>query len=208
MLRHACLQHSAAALILAFGIAAAPASAQVFIGTLSGDQEVPPADTPGSGTAIVTVSGNSMDVNVVFMDLLGPTTAAHIHCCAPPGANAGVASPVPTFPGFPAGVTSGVYHQVFDLALASFYNPAFLATHGGDPLAARDALVTAMVSGNTYFNIHTTSFPGGEIRGQLIQQSTVTPEPVSLVLLGSGLAGLGAVRRRRRRMDEEGTAER
>ena len=45
---------------------------------------------------------------------------------------------------------------------------------------------TGMVLEQSYLNIHTTSFPGGEIRGIL-----VTPEAGTLLLLSAGLAGLG-----------------
>ena len=30
---------------------------------------------------------NTMQLDVTFSGLLAPTTAAHIHCCSPPGAN-------------------------------------------------------------------------------------------------------------------------
>jgi hypothetical protein len=57
--------------------------------------------------------------------LTSTDTAAHIHCCAPLGTNAGVATTVPTFLGFPLGVTSGTYSsQVFDLTQPLIYNPA------------------------------------------------------------------------------------
>ena len=57
---------------------------------------------------------------------------AHIHCCAPLGTNAGVATTVPAFAGFPLGVTQGTYlSQLFSLEDSSFYNPAFVNMQAG-----------------------------------------------------------------------------
>jgi hypothetical protein len=45
-----------------------------------------------------------------------------------------------------------------------------------------------MAAGEAYWNIHSTTFPGGEIRGFLV----AVPEPSSLALLGLGAVGLAA----------------
>ena len=171
----------------------------LFTATLTGSQEVPPTGSPGTGTALLTIDTvtNLMTVNVAFAGLLSPTSIAHIHCCAGPGGTAIPATTVPSFPGFPVGVTTGTYLQTFDLTLASTYNPAFIAAHGGTVASAQAAFIAGLLNGLAYFNIHTTQFPGGEIRGQL----QAVPEPATLLLLSSGVVGMiGALRKRRKHM--------
>ena len=185
------------ATILLFS-AVARADQLVFTTTLTGSQEVPPSGSAGIGSALVTLDTvtNLLTVNVSFAGLGSPTIASHIHCCALPGTNAMVATAVPTFPGFPLGVTTGTYLMTFDLTLASTYNPAFITAHGGTVAGAMAAFIAGLNSGQTYLNIHTSQFPGGEIRGQL----NAVPEPASVLLLASGAMGAaGALRRRRKR---------
>ena len=49
------------------------------------------------------------------------------------------------------------------------------------------AAAQAWSAGKWYFNIHTSAFSGGEIRGF----TTVVPEPSTVVLLAGGLAAVG-----------------
>lgn len=182
-----------AALILAF---AAPASAQIIVyeAALSGSAAFPANDSLGTGLALVAVDLDQLAMRVAasFSGLTGTVTAAHIHCCVSPLAvlpTDGVATPVPTFPGFPSGVTAGFYDNTFDLTQAASYNPGFINGTPGQTIGeAMTKLLAGLHDGEAYLNIHTTAFPGGEIRGFL--QAQTVPLPAAFWFMAPALAGL------------------
>jgi hypothetical protein len=182
---------AAAAVLAVAGVAQAHQS--VYLAFLSGPNEAPPNSSPATGNVTVTVDMDmvTMRVQASFSGLLGNTTVCHIHgLTALPGVGtAGVMTQTPTFPGFPVGVTSGTYDATFDLTLASSYNPAFITASGGTVSGAMNRLIQSLDEGRAYFNLHTSQFPAGEIRGFLV------PTPGAAAVLG--MAGLVAMRRRR-----------
>ncbi|MEW6705052.1 MAG: CHRD domain-containing protein [Pseudomonadota bacterium] len=188
------------ALALALAAASAPAVAAeaVYHAVLTGSAEAPPNASPATGTAHVVFDFDTATllVQADFSGLLAGSTNAHIHCCTAEAGTgtAGAATPVPTFPGFPSGVMAGSYEQSFDMLQASSYNPAFITANGGTVADAMNALLVGLNSGTAYFNIHSTQFPGGEIRGFLAP----IPEPSTYGLMLAGLVALGAAAQRRR----------
>lgn len=157
----------------------AKADTITFTATLQGSQEVPPRNTTATGTATVVlddVTGKGT-ITVSFSGLSAAVTGGHIHCCAFPGANAGVIVP-------------------FDAALTLTANgTAGSLTNYSLTLTA--AQIAGLKNGQGYVNIHTSTFPGGEIRGQL----NAVPEPGTLLLLGAGLVSVAARLRKRRQED-------
>jgi hypothetical protein len=81
---------------------------------------------------------------------------------------------------------------LFDLTDAGSWNPAFITASGGTTAGAEAALLAGLASNQTYLNIHTTNFGGGEIRGFLV----AAPEPGTFLLAGAVLAGF-LIRRRK-----------
>ncbi len=159
-------------LLLMFAAEAAFAAVTVYnVTSLNGASESPPNASLGIGTGTITVDtvAQTMAIDVVFSGLTGATTAAHIHCCTTNASvgTAGVATTTPSFAGFPLGVTSGLFKQTLNMLDVSSYNTAFITANGGTVASAFSALLIGMNAGKSYFNLHTTTSPSGEIRSFL-----------------------------------------
>jgi CHRD domain len=120
---------------------AAPVS---FTVPLTGAQQVPPVDTPGSGSADLTYDPGTKVVtwNITFSGLSSDATMAHFHGPAASGKNGPVK----------------VWLSEKGAAVAS-------PLKGQATLSSADA--QEFVSGQMYINVHTKDHPAGEIRGQV-----------------------------------------
>lgn len=147
--------------VLVVALAGAAASAQTYNFPLSGLQEVPANASPavGQGTLIVNPVTFEYSLTVVYSGLTTPISAAHFHRAA-------------------FGVNGPVIINLGPQASPIINNGTFTASQYADLL---DELL--------YINIHTSTFPGGEIRGQIV------PAPAGFAALA--MAGLVAARRRR-----------
>ncbi len=154
--------------------AAVPAHAATFMftTTMNGANEAPANASPGTGFATVVFDDVAGTVSVTesWANLLGTVNNNHIHIASAPGGTGGVALGFGTVPA----VATGSFSATF--------TPANFA-----------ALLTGANAGLDYVNLHSTAIPGGEIRGFLAP----VPEASTLVMMLAGIAGLGALARRR-----------
>lgn len=131
--------------VLLLGASAANAVTH-FSAVLDGLQEVPPRATPasGTGTLVLNDAETEVTVHIEYTGLLGTPINGHIHEGA-----VGVAGPV-------------------RIPFVTFTSPI----DGVFPITP--AQVVALKAGNMYYNIHSSVFSPGEIRGQLTQDPVPT----------------------------------
>jgi hypothetical protein len=126
--------------------------------SLDGSQEVPPVLTAGTGTATLDLNGGQRQilVTLTFSGLTGSPDAAHIHVGGP-----GEDGPI-----------------MINLATTGFSTPHTviltsidLVLQPAEGINTFDDAINALLSGNAYVNVHTPTYPEGEIRGQVTPQT-------------------------------------
>jgi CHRD domain-containing protein len=139
------LLSSLLALLFLLGVQGAAQGQAHLTAKLTGPQEVPSVATAATGTAWLTLTSGGVSFYVTVNGLSGPIIAAHIHN-AQAGTNGGV---VRTLTGdFVGNTGTGIWTAA-----------------DAEPLTP--ALITQLMNGNCYVNVHTAANPGGEIRGQI-----------------------------------------
>jgi hypothetical protein len=150
--------------LLAAVLAAGPvlaSSGKNFTAHLSGSEEVPAADTRATGQAIFRLSsdGESLYYKLIVANIEN-VSMAHIHL-APAGVNGPVVAWL--YPGAPPpSLIPGRFSGV--LAEGTITADSLVGPLAGMSLSD---LVDAIMAGNTYVNVHTSQYPGGEVRGQI-----------------------------------------
>ena len=139
---------------------------EVFQADLAGSNEVPARDTGATGGCGFVVEGDRVEFSISTKALSGPVVGAHIHIGAA-GANGPVR--VPFIGPNLAGTNTVTPFNAPDPGI--LIDGSFGSSDVTGGLTLADVL-SAMRSGNAYCNIHTTTFPGGEIRGQIRQVDT------------------------------------
>ncbi len=123
-----------------------------FLALLNGANERPtPNTSTGSGAASIAVNGNTINYTVAYQGITGAPTGLHIH--SPGGIN----------------VTAPISVDLLTTpltGLSGVLTGTFTATNIRTAGVSLDSMVTMLRNGNAYVNLHTATFPGGEIRGQ------------------------------------------
>lgn len=132
-----------------------------YTASLKGRNEVPAVDTNAQGQAIFHLSKDGTELSYkLIVANIDNVLQSHIHCGAE-----GVNGPVVVFLFGPSpGVTvNGVLAEGTITAADVIPRPDSAACPGG--IANFAELLEKINSGEAYVNVHTTEFPGGEIRG-------------------------------------------
>ena len=124
----------------------------MFTAKIDGSQEVPAVTTTatGTGTFVLSANGTQLTYHITVNGLSGAITGSHFHNAAA-GTGGGV---VKAF-SFSGNTASGTW----------------TSADANQPLT--DLLLSELLKGKLYVNIHTAANPGGEIRGQVLLSTGV-----------------------------------
>ena len=137
---------------------------------LNGYEETPSAvSTTGTGTfdARISHDGSAIDWELSYSDLEGAVQQAHVHF-----GQSGVTGPISVFlctnlGNGPAGTQPCPAPPAVISGTITAGDVTNLANERGISAGELDELIQAIRAGATYVNVHSTRWPGGEIRSQI-----------------------------------------
>ena len=148
---------------------ALPVHAQTFFSAvLTPEQETGAVTSNGYGTAALALTDEGLQFVITVDGLTGPIQAAHFHQAAP-----GADGPVVRAITFEGNTATGIWTAT-------------------DTQPLTDELITALLLGQLYINIHTSQYPAGEIRGQVrlsggtALHADLTPEQATDAVTSNG----------------------
>jgi len=145
------MQRLSLAALVAAVLACGGSDKEKFTATLDGASERPtPVTTTASGSATFTVNGANLDYTITATALSSNASAAHIHAPAAADAATGVYIGLTITAGGTSLTNSGT------IAAADLASPKSMTE-----------LLKHIRDGNAYVNVHTSTNPSGEIRGQI-----------------------------------------
>ena len=130
--------------------------ASIFTADLAGANEVPARGTAAVGKVGFYVDGNTVDYTIEVHGIT-TITGSHIHSGAP-GANGSIRIALYPGPGTNFTTPSG---EVDGILISGSFNSSQVTG------ISYEELLNQMRAGTAYANVHTSKFPGGEIRGQV-----------------------------------------
>jgi hypothetical protein len=154
---------------------------------IDGTQEVPPTPSNAYGSGSFTLDDQTWtltgSMTVTGLPLTS-VTGSHIHI-APPGVNG------PVVFDLIANSIGGFPQQSGNITIYAWSGT--LQDHG--TIGPRATILARLIANEGYVNVHSQTFPGGEIRGH-IECNGVVPEPATIAALSVG--ALALLRRRKR----------
>jgi CHRD domain len=146
------------------------ANAQQFQAVFSGLNENPSINSPAQGSLRLTLNTQlqSIDYTLTYSNLVGAVAQAHIHFARPRVNGAIVVFLCTNLGNGPAGTPPC---PAAPATVTGMITPASVLAVPGQGIAAGDfaAVTNALKSQASYGNVHSTTFPGGEIRGEIVQ---------------------------------------
>ncbi len=143
------LRYGLTTLLLIILISPSSRAQTFFTAHLTAAQESQAIDSTGAGTAALVLDDDGLRFFVSVDSLSGPIQNAHFHQ-APTGVD--------------GGVVRGILDDFDGNSASGIWTDADAQPLTGD-------LIRELLSGNLYLNVHTTAYPGGEVRGQILPTS-------------------------------------